>query len=92
MNFPSLDDFRFTLDRLVPYINKTPIISSKTFNNLFDLDIYFKLELFQKTGSLKPRCALNKILKLNKIQQKKGVIAISAGNHAQATAWACSQF
>ena len=92
MNFPSLDDFRFTLDRLVPYINKTPIISSKTFNNLFDLDIYFKLELFQKTGSFKPRGALNKILKLNKIQKKKGVIAISAGNHAQATAWACSQF
>ena len=59
---------------------------------MFNLDIYFKLELMQKTGSFKSRGAINKIIQLSEKEKKKGVIAISAGNHAQATSWACSQF
>ena len=59
---------------------------------MFNLDIYFKLELFQKTGSFKSRGAINKIIQLSEKEKKNGVIAISAGNHAQATSWACSQF
>ena len=59
---------------------------------MFNLDIYFKLELLQKTGSFKSRGAINKIIQLSEKEKKKGVIAISAGNHAQATSWACSQF
>ena len=59
---------------------------------MFDLDIFFKLELMQKTGSFKSRGAINKVLQLSKDERSRGVVAISAGNHAQATSWACSQF
>ena len=59
---------------------------------MFDLDIFFKLELMQKTGSFKSRGAINKVLQLNEDERSRGVVAISAGNHAQATSWACSQF
>ncbi|MFL2996686.1 MAG: threonine/serine dehydratase [Cytophagales bacterium] len=92
MNFPVLDQFHLALDRIKPFIKKTPIISSSSLNHMFNLDIYFKLELFQKTGSFKSRGAINKIIQLSEKEKKNGVIAISAGNHAQATSWACSQF
>lgn len=92
MNFPSIDNFQSVLERIKPFINKTPIISSSSLNEKFDLDIYFKLELMQKTGSFKSRGAINKVLKLTKEEKSRGVVAISAGNHAQATSWACSQF
>ena len=59
---------------------------------MFDIDIFFKLELMQKTGSFKSRGAINKVLQLSEEERSRGVIAISAGNHAQATSWACSQF
>lgn len=92
MNFPVLDQFHLALDRIKPFIKKTPIISSSSLNHMFNLDIYFKLELLQKTGSFKSRGAINKIIQLSEKEKKNGVIAISAGNHAQATSWACSQF
>ena len=59
---------------------------------MFGLDIFFKLELMQKTGSFKSRGAINKVLQLSEEERSRGVVAISAGNHAQATSWACSQF
>ena len=59
---------------------------------MFDLDIFFKLELMQKTGSFKSRGAINKVLQLSEKERSRGVVAISAGNHAQATSWACPQF
>tara|TARA_B100002052_G_scaffold284171_1_gene295791 strand:- start:80 stop:1033 length:954 start_codon:yes stop_codon:yes gene_type:complete len=92
LNFPSIDNFQSVLERIKPFINKTPIISSSSLNEKFDLDIYFKLELMQKTGSFKSRGAINKVLKLTKEEKSRGVVAISAGNHAQATSWACAQF
>ena len=92
MNFPSIDNFQSVLERIKPFINKTPIISSSSLNEKFDLDIYFKLELMQKTGSFKSRGAINKVLKLTKEEKSRGIVAISAGNHAQATSWACAQF
>ena len=92
MNYPSLDNFNSVLKRISPYINNTPIISSSSLNDIFDLDIFFKLELMQKTGSFKSRGAINKVLQLSEEERSRGVVAISAGNHAQATSWACSQF
>jgi len=92
LNFPHLENFYSVLEIIEPYINRTPIISSSSINKKFDLDIYFKLELMQKTGSFKARGAVNKVLKLSDEEKLRGVVAISAGNHAQATSWACSQF
>ena len=91
MNY-TLNDFRSVHNLINQYINKTPIISSKTFNKKLGHDVYFKLELFQKTGSFKVRGALNKLLKLSDNEKQKGIITISAGNHAQAVSWACSNF
>lgn len=92
MKFPSIDDFNNTLSDINKYIHKTPIVSSSSLNKIYNSNIFFKLELFQKTGSFKTRGAINKLLKLSDLEKDKGVITISAGNHAQAISWACSQF
>jgi len=92
LKFPSIDDFNNTLSDINKYIHKTPIVSSSSLNKIYNSNIFFKLELFQKTGSFKTRGAINKLLKLSDLERDKGVITISAGNHAQAISWACSQF
>ena len=92
MKFPSIDDFNNTLSDINKYIHKTPIVSSSSLNKIYNTNVFFKLELFQKTGSFKTRGAINKLLKLSDLERDKGVITISAGNHAQAISWACSQF
>ena len=92
MKFPSIDDFNNVLSDINKYIHKTPIVSSSSLNKIYNTNIFFKLELFQKTGSFKTRGAINKLLKLSDLERDKGVITISAGNHAQAISWACSQF
>jgi len=92
LKFPSIDDFNNTLSDINKYIHKTPIVSSSSLNKIYNSNIFFKLELFQKTGSFKTRGAINKLLKLSDLERDKGIITISAGNHAQAISWACSQF
>ena len=92
MKFPSIDDFNNTLSDINKYVHKTPIVSSSSLNKIYNTNVFFKLELFQKTGSFKTRGAINKLLKLSDLERDKGVITISAGNHAQAISWACSQF
>ena len=92
MKFPSIDDFNNTLSDINKYVHKTPIVSSSSLNKIYNSNIFFKLELFQKTGSFKTRGAINKLLKLSDLERDKGVITISAGNHAQAISWACSKF
>tara|TARA_B100000809_G_scaffold249653_1_gene281237 strand:+ start:18 stop:971 length:954 start_codon:yes stop_codon:yes gene_type:complete len=92
LKFPSIDDFNNVLSDINKYIHKTPIVSSSSLNKIYNSNIFFKLELFQKTGSFKTRGAINKLLKLSDLERDKGVITISAGNHAQAISWACSQF
>jgi len=92
LKFPSIDDFNNTLSDINKYVHKTPIASSSSLNKIYNSNIFFKLELFQKTGSFKTRGAINKLLKLSDLERDKGVITISAGNHAQAISWACSQF
>jgi threonine dehydratase len=70
------------------YTHKTPIMSSKSINELIGGKNYFKCENLQKTGSFKVRGAFNNILSNLEENRKKGVIAFSSGNHAQAVAYA----
>jgi threonine dehydratase len=63
---------------------RTPLLTSRT------IGARLKCELFQRTGSFKARGALNKISSLTDAEKRRGVIAISAGNHAQATAYAAA--
>ena len=71
-------------------IRKTPLIHSPTFSNLTNSEIYLKEEFRQKTGSFKIRGAYYKIKSLSEEEKKHGVVAASAGNHAQGVALASS--
>jgi len=75
-------------NRIAPYIHKTPIMTCKSINELYGLDLYFKCENFQKIGAFKIRGGMNASLQLTKEQLEKGVATHSSGNHAQALAFA----
>jgi len=68
-------------------LHRTPILSSRTLG----ADTFLKAELLQRTGSFKPRGVLTNLLSLTTEEKERGVIAISAGNHAQAVAWGAAQ-
>src|SRR3954452_14564132 len=78
----SRDDVLAARDRIGGRLPRTPLLSSRT------LEARLKCELFQRTGSFKVRGALNKLSSLTAEEKQRGVIAISAGNHAQAVAFA----
>jgi len=71
-------------------IKKTPLIHSPTFSKLTDSEVYLKAEFRQRTGSFKIRGAYYKIKSLSDEEKKHGVVAASAGNHAQGMAFASS--
>jgi threonine dehydratase len=71
-------------------LHRTPLFSSETLGARFGGRAFLKAELFQKTGSFKPRGVLVKLASLTADEKAKGVISISAGNHAQALAWAAA--
>jgi threonine dehydratase len=66
---------------------RTPTFSSATLSELTGARVHLKAELFQKTGSFKPRGVLTNLASLTPEERTRGVISISAGNHAQALAW-----
>lgn len=72
------------LNRIKPFINRTPVFTSSFLNEMVQADLYFKCENFQKTGSFKMRGAVNSISQLSEIQLDKGVVTHSSGNFAQA--------
>ena len=74
--------------RIKPYIHNTPMMTCKSINELYGLDLYFKCENFQKIGAFKIRGGMNASLQLTKAQLEKGVATHSSGNHAQALAFA----
>ncbi len=73
-------------------IHRTEFTFSKTFSDITGSSIYLKTENLQKTGSFKIRGAFNKIARLSDGERKKGIVAVSAGNHAQGVAHAASLF
>jgi threonine dehydratase len=73
------------------HVYHTPLISSTNLNKPREMNLYFKAEVFQKIGSFKLRGVLNKFQNLTEEEKKRGVITISAGNHAQSLAYAASQ-
>ncbi|MGB9857252.1 MAG: threonine ammonia-lyase [Dictyoglomaceae bacterium] len=86
----SLKEVKDALERISPFIHKTPLTFSQTFSDMTQKEVFLKYENFQKTGSFKIRGAINFISQLNK--NIKGVIASSAGNHAQGVAYASKLF
>ena len=74
--------------RILPYIHKTPVLTSHLLNDLAGAELYFKCENFQKMGAFKMRGAANAILQLSAAQKLKGVVTHSSGNFAQAVSLA----
>ena len=88
---PSIGDIQKARDILIKNnINKTPLQKSKTFSEITGSNLYLKIESLQKTGTFKVRGAFYKIDKISKekIKNTNGIIAASAGNHAQGVAYA----
>ncbi len=83
---PTADDVRAAAERIAGRIKRTPLVHARKLSALTGADIYLKLENLQYTGAFKERGALNKLLLLSDADKKRGVIAASAGNHAQGLA------
>lgn len=86
--WPSIEDVFKAREVLKKTVRKTPLQRSETFSKLVGTNVFLKLESFQKTGSFKVRGASVKLNDLAEEQRKHGVIAASAGNHAQGVAYA----
>ena len=85
---PSLDDVERAARTIAGRVHRTPLLRSGTLSERLGVEARFKAELFQRTGSFKVRGALTRIASLSEDEKARGVITISAGNHAQAVAWA----
>ena len=83
----TLSEIQTARGRIRDHIPVSPCSRSATFSGLTDNAVYLKLENLQRTGAYKERGALNKLLSLSEDQRANGVIAASAGNHAQAVAY-----
>src|SRR5262249_36815717 len=81
-------DIRNAAARLAGKLHRTPVLGSRTLGEPLATRLLLKCECFQKTGSFKPRGALNKVLSLPEPERAPRLGTVSAGNHAQAVAWA----
>jgi len=86
----TLQDIKQARETIAPYVKRTPLERSETLSRRLGTNVYVKYELFQKTGSFKPRGAFNTILSLTDEERRKGVVAVSGGNHAQGVAYAAT--
>jgi threonine dehydratase len=75
-------------ERIKPYARRTPVLTSATIDALTGARVHFKCENFQRMGAFKFRGAYNALAQLSPAQKRKGVVAFSSGNHAQAVALA----
>lgn len=87
----TLDQIRTAEDRLGPVLRRTPVIASRVLSDRTGEEVWLKCENLQRTGSFKPRGAYNRIANLSDEERVRGVVAASAGNHAQGVAWAASE-
>src|SRR2546430_10454835 len=87
--FPvSFDDVAAAHERLRAQANRTPVLTSSTVDALTGARVFFKCENFQRMGAFKFRGAYNALAQLSPEEKRRGAIAFSSGNHAQAVALA----
>ena len=86
----ALDDVLAARETIGGRLHRTPVFTSATLARHTSTRVFLKAELFQRTGSFKPRGVLNKLSSLSDAEKRRGVITISAGNHAQALAYAAA--
>jgi threonine dehydratase len=78
-------------ERIAGRVHRTPVITSQSFNEQAGCEVFFKCENLQRMGAFKARGATNKILSLGDDEKRRGVLAVSSGNHAQAVALAARE-
>jgi threonine dehydratase len=88
---PDLAEIERARERLAGVARVTPVYRSETFSRLVGREVHLKAENLQRTGSFKIRGAVNKIATLGQAERNAGVVAASAGNHAQSVAWAARE-
>ncbi len=84
----TFDLIREAQARVAGRVHRTPVVTSRSFNQVAGREVWFKCENLQRAGAFKIRGATNKIRALTDDEKKRGVIAVSSGNHAQAVALA----
>ena len=82
MYIPTFDDVRDAHERIKPWIHRTPVLTSTTFNQKTGAELFFKCENLQKAGAFKVRGATNAVFSLDEDQAQRGVATHSSGNHA----------
>ncbi len=87
MQPPTIDDIRVAAERIKGAVIRTPMLVSRTLSEIIGAEVWLKFENLQFTAAYKERGALNKLLQLSPEERSRGVIAASAGNHAQAVAY-----
>ncbi len=90
MELIDLTEIQEAARRIAGKVHRTPLFSSRSIGERAGVDLFLKCECLQKTGSFKPRGALHKVLSLSVEERLRGLVTVSAGNHAQAVAWAAS--
>jgi len=86
INLPTFDDVAAASERLKGYAHKTPVLTSRTVDDAFGAEVFFKCENLQRMGAFKFRGGFNALSQFSPEQRKAGVVAFSSGNHAQAVA------
>ncbi|MBU5604434.1 pyridoxal-phosphate dependent enzyme, partial [Citrobacter sp. S55_ASV_140] len=86
MTLPDYNDIVAAAERIANYANKTPVMTSRTVNEEFGAEVFFKCENFQRMGAFKFRGAMNALRQFTPQQRAAGVVTFSSGNHAQAIA------
>jgi threonine dehydratase len=87
----TLELIREAAARIDGRVHRTPVMTSRSFNEVAGCEVFFKCENLQRAGAFKARGATNKILSLSDDEKKRGVLAVSSGNHAQAVALAARE-
>jgi len=88
---PSFEDIQAARELIREHIIRTPLVRSNLLSEMCGCQLYFKLENLQLTGSFKDRGVSNKLARMTEQELAKGVVAASAGNHAQAVACHCQR-
>jgi threonine dehydratase len=84
-------EIRDAFRAIAPHVHRTPMVTSAYLGGRCGARVSLKLELFQKTGSFKARGVVNTLRQLGDDERRRGVISLSAGNHAQALAWGAAR-
>jgi threonine dehydratase len=85
-----LSDVRAAAERIRPIAHRTPVLTSRSFDEIAGTNVFFKCENFQRGGAFKIRGASNFVYSIPKDQLNNGVVSYSSGNHAQAVAIAAA--